>query len=466
SNLAEASTSIAYCEVPDVYGGDFPNSGVSVILERFGAAGQAYGSTTDPGAAPGSEEMVAVVMPHLIDPGLNRRDTSLAGQQPLMGLDPWYTADPKIQQIIRPGDQIQFDLKGARYTLESSDNHPRKNISDQLKQRYGGPVWYVARALRSYDETGNYRIHPVSHYYVLDWFANGAPEANGKLPLDNAHYSLGSPQAGDPDFFKGLPVRYRIFRQPIKSADPPINLPEGAVIDLNFSGTKRLNFYPRLAPDYVQPGINLAADDRALGVPPNPYTGTAWVYENSPTTIHPAQFPNDQTPIIFTFSENGLIDRLFTRQWKPYYPRGTGEFGSWEWSVDRSFEPIYLLVGRREKVPAPVGANAFNNQVNTNWADSRNVWITINGQTGYVGSSQNAEVPFDVIVNGLKGHTKSVAGSEWWKDAYYKTRYPPSESTFQSMSSQARADGCLNGLNHMGYGARRIAMQQLLMGGK
>ncbi len=49
-------------------------------------------------------------------------------------------------------------------------------------------------------------------------------------------------------------------------------------------------------------------------------------------------------------------------------------------------EPIYLLVGKRERVGNPVTPNNPNESTLTNWQDLNNIWIVINPQTGVVTS--------------------------------------------------------------------------------
>jgi type II secretory pathway pseudopilin PulG len=462
TNLPEASMTLSYCEVPEIYGGDFPNSGVSIIIENFGP--QAYS-----GNQPGPEEQLAIVVPHLIDPRSFNPATSsgqpfyLNSQLPYMSLDVWATPDPTVQQVVRPGDQIQLNLRGPRFTLESTDNHPNTGYATEIRTRYSRPMWYYARALRRVDAQGRY-VFDQNGFYIRDWFHNGAPEVNSHhLHYDNTQNSFGSPAKTTADFFDAPPVRYRIFRQPIKSADPPVILPEGAVIDLNFSGTRRINFHPRLDRSYADP-YQLGVSDRNLyGVPPNPYSGYSWRWTDPPPQIFQPQYPNDSSPIIISFNQQGLLDRMYARFWRPYVPRAadSGVRGSWEWGVDRVYEPIHLLVGRREKLPMPAGTEGFNEQVKANWADQRNIWVTINPQTGYIGSAECAEVPLDVVVNGLKGH-----GTGWGV-----TNPTPNNATFFDMSNAGRTSGYSNGLfysglDHMGYGSRRIANQQFMMGGR
>ncbi len=84
------------------------------------------------------------------------------------------------------------------------------------------------------------------------------------------------------------PVPYKIIRRPMKSAATPLQLPAGAVIDLQFSGTDSVSFNP-----------------------------------------------TDSYPIYIMFSPNGAVQRIYSDD-------GPGAAVT---------EPIFLLVGKRENVP-------------------------------------------------------------------------------------------------------------------
>ncbi len=122
-------------------------------------------------------------------------------------------------------------------------------------------------------------------------------------------------------------VPYKIFRSPMKSYAAPLQLPGTAVIDLQFSGT-----------DILLPTF-------------------------------PQENAEDSSPIYIMFAPSGALDRVYC------WSQQQGAFVPIEVT-----EPIYLLVGRRDLVPAP----AAGGDPLPNYQDMRNFWVTINPQTGLV----------------------------------------------------------------------------------
>jgi len=118
-------------------------------------------------------------------------------------------------------------------------------------------------------------------------------------------------------------VPYKILRRPVKSQATPLQLPAGAVIDLEFSGMDTL---------------------------PN------------------GNFQDAAAPIIIIFSPNGAVDRVY-----------------YNGQVYPVTQPIYLLVGKRERVPSATAENGI-----ANWQDLDSLWITLNPQTGMVTSNRIA----------------------------------------------------------------------------
>ncbi len=125
------------------------------------------------------------------------------------------------------------------------------------------------------------------------------------------------------------PVPYQILRQPTKSAATPLQLPMTTVVDLGASG--------------IDPG------------------------ESNPTAAAPGSSFLGTNPVYILFSDKGSLLRI-------YATRGDGTTHPLDGPV---VFPIYLLVGRREKV----GETTTGKR---NWEDFNNIWITLNPQTGMV----------------------------------------------------------------------------------
>jgi type II secretory pathway pseudopilin PulG len=125
----------------------------------------------------------------------------------------------------------------------------------------------------------------------------------------------------------GVGVAYQIFRQPVRSSDAPVQLPAGAVIDLNYSGTGHPSF------------------------PDGTFASTG--------TNH---------PIIITFTPSGAVEAIYHSGQAPIRPTSA----------------IFLLIGKSERVPPGSSPSEQN------WADLGNLWVAINPQSGLLTTTENA----------------------------------------------------------------------------
>jgi len=178
---------------------------------------------------------------------------------------------------------IQANLAGA--SLLSA-----KNVGDVIQFNYQGPYYPITGVSGS----GVVADWPFQMYQMYPF---GVPPGTRTVP-------------------------YKILRRPLKSHATPLQLPAGAVIDLEFSG--------------MDTGITTLKD----------------------TTV----------PIIIVFSPNGSVDCIY--------------YNDTRYAVT---QPIYLLVGKRERVPSAQAENGI-----ANWQDLDCLWITLNPQTGTVTSNRIA----------------------------------------------------------------------------
>jgi prepilin-type N-terminal cleavage/methylation domain-containing protein len=138
------------------------------------------------------------------------------------------------------------------------------------------------------------------------------------------------------------PVPYQIFRQPLRTSDTPLQLPEGIVVDLMYSGVGTVPW----------------------GDPTLHWTNWA--------TQQPAPFD----PIV-TFSPNGAVDYV------------TGANGD----MVRPTGSVYVLLGRRELM-ADVSKTGIDENITDPRATNRineylkNFWIAIGYQTGLVSTTE------------------------------------------------------------------------------
>ncbi len=152
------------------------------------------------------------------------------------------------------------------------------------------------------------------------------------------------PWQSDPT--KASPVPYRIFRAPMKGGAAPLELPAATVVDLQWSGE----------------GSHYMADGSI------------------------SNFPTDFTVM---FSPNGSVETVY-------------------YGANRAIvtEPIFLLIGQRERVEnAPqFPATPANKSSWANWQDPETgLWVTVNPSTGAIGTEPGAAVNYATAPNAAAG---------------------------------------------------------------
>lgn len=240
--------------------------------------------------------------------------------------------------LVRTFDRIRFDQQGPWYWLA---NGPDSSAP-------GTPNHYYYDFANGTDIDGDQFIDdPCYLTATLTW----ATSLGGTPPWPDAPPS--PPRSTDASH----PVSFEIQRMPVKSNAKPLQLPAGAVVDLAASGTDRVRFWP-------------------------------W-----PTSTHPAPPPiQDFASVCIMFSPSGAVHRLYT--YTDWWRDSSGQIET-RMGVDPNPDPIFLLVGRRERVadfitsPLPGTPTA---EEKPNWADMGNLWVTLNPQTGLVSVAENSQV--------------------------------------------------------------------------
>jgi len=214
--------------------------------------------------------------------------------------------------LIRPGDRIRFGFQGPWYRLAPIPPNPDSNNNGFID---------FARGVDS-DGDGFYDNVVLGMLPVIE----GATIGSVPWPLF-------------PNF--GPPVSFVIERMPnldqsgfggalLRSAEPPLRLPEQVVIDLGFSG--------------LSPGGN----EFAVATPPAP-------------------------PVLVIFSPGGAVEEI-------YCGAGTAANPFRRLSVT---QPIYFLIGRWDRMPLdPANPVSPADDGLLNWQDSRNLWVAIQPQNG------------------------------------------------------------------------------------
>jgi hypothetical protein len=158
-----------------------------------------------------------------------------------------------------------------------------------------------------------------------------------------------------------------------------IQLPEGVVLDLNFSGMSD----GTLAANVTG---TAAIDSQFLGSMPfhphrDPSDSTANPYWGDPI------YPNDRTPVLIVFGSGGNVDRMYCQSF-------VWSRSQFSWQGINPWGPIFLLVGKLDKVfpnenhrLSTSADDAFAMQSKKNWQDFENLWVTIDPLTGLITTS-------------------------------------------------------------------------------
>lgn len=153
---------------------------------------------------------------------------------------------------------------------------------------------------------------------------------------------------------------FEIIRQPRKSAASSIELPPGTAIDLYFSGDDLRSLLPRSENgQYYYSG-----DDVALGET----SGSGIVGHNE--------------PVIILFAANGTPDSVFRLS---VVDNTMDQFNHLSWGGTAFTRPLYLLVGKVEKIDGTADAMLdADDDLSSNLVDLDNYWVSINPGTGTI----------------------------------------------------------------------------------
>jgi prepilin-type N-terminal cleavage/methylation domain-containing protein len=227
------------------------------------------------------------------------------GGPPTFGGRPMSTDPTQNQTLIRNGDLIRFNYRGETYVL---------NFGMDTSQ------------------------------YVSSNTMTCTPTDPSRSPTDP--YSYPPPSAGMP---------FQILRQPIKTMDPPVQLSDGAAVDLYFSG------------------IDIAPT--GTGAPTATVLGTMGIATDAP-------------PLIVTFSPAGVIDQAY------FAMLNTTTNKSLELQV-RPLSGVYILVGKVDRIPnTSISPNLSFTDPNAppNYGDPDCRWVFVTRQSGLVTTTETVNL--------------------------------------------------------------------------
>jgi len=348
--VSEICENLYMADIPQPYSGDFLDSTVELTLI------DEKGVPWESGVFPGEQDYWNIVIPRT-------RTMFLA--------DAWSAPNPAVQTLVREGDLIQFEGYDRKYPLKIVD------ININAPTFSGSSWWYFIRGRNASSPTGGYSKarHRNGRWSIGWWDADG----------NRTSWYNTIRTSETPGNFGRAGIRYKIFRQPQRLLAGSMRLPRNIVIDLNYSSMTNggrdagIPFHPRR-----DPGDTAST--------PNPYWGHAI-------------YPNDDTPIIITFSAGGHVEKVYRQS------RQTGNH--WAWEGDDPTGPVYLLIGDREHITPDVylksqiddAINSGNLKIEfeKNWLNLEALWIRITPNGGtvstsliddpkYLGSDSNAKV--------------------------------------------------------------------------
>jgi type II secretory pathway pseudopilin PulG len=219
--------------------------------------------------------------------------------------------------------------------------------NDLIQFNRQGVIYYISAPFK--DKNGN-AVPPDNNGFLTNKvtsFGIFACDPNPAPPL--------------PTFSSAVP--FCIFRSPMKSGATPLQLPTASVVDFRYAGT-------------------------GSGYMGAPWTGAAMqVYNPGQTVLYNGmlylciQKTMGQTPTNTTywqplttftvlFSSTGAIDKVY--------------YNAYQSPVT---DPIYLMIGKRDRVTNGFVASNGNESTLTNLQDLKNLWVAINPQTGLVNTA-------------------------------------------------------------------------------
>ena len=262
-------------------------------------------------------------------------------------------SNPSFFPLLRPGDLIRFNYAGPYYELLEA------NGKQSTPDTSGDPESYV---LNSSD------LDKTFQALSTDPTLHCPPAAYGS----------------------GWTVPFQVFRQPAKTAGSPVQLPTGAIIDLIDSSVGNLPLY-RMLPNNI---LNV-----------DPSTASNQQIADDKLSLFTAD-PNDTTKpntraIVLVFDKTGAVSSIWFNMSNKNAHGSNGPQAALPVTID---SPVYLMIGKREKVFQQVSSkydpsyyntadNASTQSDKQNFRDLENQWVAVNPQSGLATTAEVADLP-------------------------------------------------------------------------
>lgn len=368
--LREACVNVHFAEIPPAYAGDFLDSTVeSFIVNGDPAAG-----------ASGTMNGQFFNVPRIENACRDYWNIIVPRSRTTMNVDCWASPDPADQQVVREGDLIQLEGDDRQTPLKVV----KMNIAGAQSASAKGLWWFTFRG-RNCDPNngpdggylpGNLNRDDAGRFKIY-WFDRSQNVSGDALRITSS-----SPM--NPNV---TGIRYKIFRQPIKMQAGSIKMPDGVVIDLNFSsmsdGTVTTGTFTKDS-TFTTGGFG------SPGCPFNPRRDPGDTINNRSPYWGDSMYPQDETPVILVFSPGGHVERVYCR----LKDGSSGANVQWSWQGFEPYGMVHFLIGRLERIipheqyymSQSPEAN-LEIQKKKNWLDISNLWVNVETQSGFMTTS-------------------------------------------------------------------------------
>ncbi len=172
----------------------------------------------------------------------------------------------------------------------------------------------------------------------------------------------------------GVALPYQVLLNPRRSSSPPLQLPGGTAIDLQYSGIGGFT------DDTIVPDI---CPTTALDVP-GP-TGLEFWDNRNPTNPAGNRLSPPAGPVIIVFRPSGDVERVVVAG-TSFSPNGTIHL------LVSKIEQIETLAEDTPETPNPIAWSPVDNDVcphSESLVDTNSIWISVGHRSGLISSSQN-----------------------------------------------------------------------------
>jgi len=157
------------------------------------------------------------------------------------------------------------------------------------------------------------------------------------------------------------PMSFKIWRQPVPLINSAVQMPPGVAVDLQYSGVDSLL-------------TQLTSTSDELGT-----------FDQNAALVGDTYRDLREKPVVILFSPSGVVESVYC-----WWTVNTGSGSQKAYLPGKTLEPIYLLVGRQDRVralestPFPPSGTLPAPEDRPNWLSPDSLWISIAPRTGLI----------------------------------------------------------------------------------